>query len=115
MGDLHVSTSVLPSVSDEPVGRAVINKATADTHSIVTASAGKKIRILALWLITGGTTNINFETGTTDLWAPVALNSGQILLPYNPSGWFETTAGQAFGITLSQAIQTSGHVVYQYV
>lgn len=76
--------------------------AAADT-TIVTAKTGK-IRVLAMFLVgeTGdGTVIFNSGASGTALTGTMPLNDcsadgaaaqGQILLPYNPMGWFETVA-----------------------
>lgn len=94
---------------------AKVSIAAATTTTVVAAVAGKKIRILALYLVAGGAVNINWQSHTTtsngDAALDIAANSG-IVLNFNPVGWFDTTSGEALDIVTSAASQLSGRIVY---
>jgi hypothetical protein len=62
-------------------------------NTIVAASAGYQIRVLALFLIVDAAVSVRFESaaGGTALTGvmPLTANMG-FVLPYNPAGWFQT-------------------------
>ena len=92
---------------------AKANVAASQTQStVVTAVSAKKIRVLAVASVCGGTaTDITFlsdSTAISPLFAQGA-NSG-VVLGYNPDGWFETTAGEALKVTTGTG-STSGILV----
>lgn len=95
---------------------AAIDAATSGENTIVAAVAGKKIRVLALHLtMTGTTVTIRFEDGAggtalTGQMQPTQGNS--ITLPFNPMGWFETTAGALLNMELSGAQSVDGCLTY---
>jgi len=85
----------------------------AAANELVAAVTGKKIRVLSLFITadTTGTFNFQDDTGT-----PVTLCGGtrqiklssdgtaggySFTLPYNPCGWFQTSAGQALDINMA--------------
>ncbi len=39
--------------------------------------------------------------------------NGQLVLPHNPDGWFETAAGKGLKIALGSGVQVSGFVNYR--
>ncbi len=94
---------------------AVIDHATSGDNTVVSAVAGKKIRVLAAFLVAAGTATVRFESGAggTALTGQMSLvaNTG-FVLPYNPVGWFETAAAALLNIELSAAESVDGCVVY---
>ena len=82
--------------------------------TLVAASSGKKIRILALVAYAaGGTTT--FETGGGDaILGPVSATT-PVVLPFMASGWAETVAGEALNLDPSGSDQNDGVVIYTYV
>ena len=101
------------------VKRAFANVAASATDSnIVTAVASKKIRVLSVIALAGGTaTNLTFNskpagagTAITPLLANAA-NGGEVLPP-NPYGWFETTAGEGLTVTTGAGSTTGILVIY---
>lgn len=91
-----------------------VSVASATTSTIVAAVASKKIRILAAYLVAGAANNINWQSHTTtsnaDGVQDFAANGG-IVLPFNPLGWFETTAGEALDLVTSTSAQVGGLIV----
>ena len=88
-----------------------INIATAANHTIIAASSGNKHRIWRLFLWANGTVSVTFKSGTTLLSGPIAMTAQThiplpLQVPELPH--FITTAGEAFIITLSDAVQVSG-------
>jgi hypothetical protein len=78
--------------------------AAADTdEELIAAVATKKLRVLSLVAQCGATaTDMTFESSTTTRKhkIPAGANGGQVL-PFNPTGWFETTAGESLTVTTS--------------
>jgi hypothetical protein len=92
-----------------------INIASATTTTVVPLVAAKKIRILACYLVDGGANNVNWQSHatTSNGDAPLNLSAGSgLVLPFNPCGWFETTAGEALDIVTSTSAQLSGRIQY---
>lgn len=97
-----------------PVNFAVISTASAGANTLVAAVTGKRIRVISYALVAAGAVSVNFENGTTDITGvlPLAANSG-LSFPGTESGpAFETSPGALLGLTLSGAVQVSGHLTY---
>jgi hypothetical protein len=94
---------------------AIIDAATSGNNTLVAAVAGKKIRVLAAFLVAAGTVNTRFESGAdgTALSGQMNLvaNNG-FVLPWNPYGWFETAATTLLNLELSAAVSVDGCLVY---
>lgn len=94
---------------------AKIAAAGSGNNTVVAAVAGKKIRVLGYKLSAVGTVNAKWQSaaGGTDL---TGLNymvaNTQVVVPYNPAGWFETIAGELLNLNLSAAIAVGGELVY---
>lgn len=117
--ELAAGTEVIGKVqvagTSRTVLRAAITFATAATHSIVALVAGKKIKIVNIMLTVAGETNLTFKSGTTAMSG--AMDFGGTDEPRGMVHHFgdfplETTAGEAFQITSSGAVQVSGYVTY---
>lgn len=101
--DLHAFANVAQSQTDS---------------SIVAAVSGKVIRVVAATAVAGGTaTNLTFNskgsgagTAISPLYAN-GINGGEVL-PFNPSGWFETTSGEALTVTTGAGSTTGILVTY---
>lgn len=88
--------------------------ASATNSSVVALVATKKLRVLALVAQAGGTaTDITFQSNNTAKTALFA-NAATIplVLPFNPSGWFETVAGEAIKVTTGTGATTGIQLVY---
>ncbi len=119
-GRLAVEAEVLSgTLAGLTVKRAFANVAASSTDSsIVAAVASKKIRVLAVAVVAGGTaTNITFNskpagagTAISPLFANAA-NGGEIL-PFMQHGWFETTAGEGLTVTTGAGSTTGVLVIY---
>lgn len=94
---------------------AAIDAATSGDNTLVAAVSGKKIRVLAVFLVAAGTVNVRFEGGAggTALSGQMNLvaNTG-FVLNYNPVGWFETAVTTLLNLELSGAISVDGSLVY---
>jgi len=91
----------------------------AGTGAIVSAVTGKKIRVLALFVAQekGAASVVTFKDGTTAISGDIIIavqNDGQIVLPYNPAGWMETSAGAALQVTVADGA-IAGLIVYDEI
>lgn len=94
---------------------AIIDAATSGDNTLVAAVTSRRIRVLALFLVSAGTVNVRFESGAggTALTGQMNLvaNTG-FVLPYNPAGWFETGVNTLLNLELSAAISVDGALTY---
>jgi hypothetical protein len=111
-----VATINTLAVKDRRDEQAVIAESTSGDSALVAAVTGERYRVKALAISCAGTVNAKFRSGTTDktgLFYGVA--NTQVVLPYNPAGWFETDAGEALNINLSAAVAVGGQIVYERI
>ncbi len=98
-----------------PVKRAIANIAASQTaSSLVAAVTGKKIRVISVYALAGGTaTNLTFNSASVAISALLAngTNGGEVL-PRNEDGWFETVAGEALTVTTGAGATTGIGVNY---
>ena len=98
------------------VKRAANDAASSGDNTLVAAVSGKKIRVLALFAtMTGTAVTIRFEDGAggTALTGQMGPTAGQtIVLPFNPVGWFETSAATLLNMELGGAQSVDGALVY---
>jgi hypothetical protein len=98
------------------VKRAAIDAASSGNNTLVAAVTGKKIRVLALAItMTGTAVTIRFEDGAggTALTGQMQPTQGQtVTLPFNPVGWFETSAATLLNLELGGAQSVDGVLVY---
>jgi len=98
------------------VKRAVIDAASSGNNTLVAAVTGKKIRVLAVAMtMTGTAVTIRFEDGAggTALTGQMQPTQGQtVTLPFNPVGWFETSAATLLNLELGGAQSVDGVLVY---
>lgn len=96
---------------------AVINVAVANS-TIVAAVATKKIRVLSCVLVATAAVTARFEStsGGAALTGvmPLAID-GQLILPYNPHGWFETVAGELLNLELGASLAVDGVLNYDLI
>lgn len=98
---------------------SVIDHAAAD-NTIVAAATGKKIRVYAYALVaSGGANTVRWESGTggTALTGQMSLaaTTGQLVVPFNPLGHFETAESALLNLELSAATSVDGHITWAYV
>ena len=91
----------------------------AGTGALVAAVTGAKIRVLAFFVAQekGAASVITFKDGTTAISGNIIIavqNDGQILLPFNPAGWMETSSGAALQVTVADGA-IAGVIVYDEV
>jgi len=93
-----------------------VDHATSGNNTIVAAVTGKKIRVLAGFLImTGTTVTLRFESAAdgTALTGQMLLPAGgTIALPFCPVGHFETVVSELLNLELSGAQSVDGWLVY---
>lgn len=130
---LASGTALIGKVSASPETSTVYNGTTALTprfakvgtgssgdNTLVSAVTSKKLRVLACAIIWNADTNIYFHDNAG---TPVPLfgdstntlgikAGGGFVLPFNPAGWFETTAGQALVLNQSAANKGAGSLTY---
>jgi len=78
---------------------------TATNLELVAApAAGIKIRVISVFVSAAADNTVTFTSDAVAATNPayVAANGGYVLNP-NEAGWFETTAGEALGVTLGFA------------
>lgn len=100
---------VFPSTSKP----AIIQVSSSGNNQIVAAVASKKIRVLQVRLMASGTVNVKWRSASTDIdgLAYLIANTGYVL-PFSSLGWFETVAGEALNLNLSDAIAVGGVIKY---
>jgi hypothetical protein len=106
----------MPIASD--IQRAVIDHAASGDNTLVAAVAGKRIRVVALLLVTAGAVTIRFESGTggAALTGQMALPANRVfVLDYQAAGHFETALGQLLNLELSAAVSVDGVLDYREV
>lgn len=109
--ELTPSSAVLSEVQ-----YAAVSVGTIGVNTLVPGVTGKRIRVLALALVaSGGINTATLTSGTAGpaLTDPMDLASdGQLILPWNPAGWGETTTGDRLALTLTAANTVAGLVTY---
>lgn len=94
---------------------AAIDAASSGDNTIVAAVASKKIRVLSVFLVASAAVTTRFESGAagTALTGQMQLGAnGGFVLPFNPTGWFETASAVLLNLELSGAISVDGSLVY---
>lgn len=95
----------------------IINGSTGD-NPVVTATTGKKIRVLAAFGLADIAGVIRWESGAggTALTGEVNVGAtGGYVLPLNPLGWFETAAGAALNLEVTTSTKFQGTIVYELI
>lgn len=97
---------------------AIIAASSSGDNVVVAAVTGKKIQVIAFYLVASGTVNAKWRSGTTDIGGLMydVASSGIMVSAINPDGrrpWHETAAGQALNLNLSGAVAVGGQVVYE--
>ena len=102
----HIATGIF---------RQPINMITTGDNILIPADSGFKIILTSLFLLSKGTVDIRFKTGTSTGWlsGPIGLiaNTG-FVLPEATKGWMETVLNEQLTLNLSTGIQISGHCSY---
>ena len=94
---------------------AAINATTNGDNTVVSAVAGKKIRVLSYSLVADAAVGVAFEDGAggSELSGQMAFAAnGGISVPFSPVGHFETTANTLLNIETDAAANVRGHLCY---
>lgn len=100
--------------------KANVNASQTDS-SVVAAVAGKRINVLAVYCVAGGTaTNLTFNSkgsGAGTAISPLLANgaNGGAVLSFNEKGWFTTNSGEALTVTTGAGSATGIGVVYEVI
>lgn len=101
--------AVLSEVQFTPISQAA-------TATLVAAQgAGAKVRVVGFFLVSTSANTLTFKSGAagTALTGGMALAAnGQLSVPFNPEGWFETAANALLELSLSGATQVSGSLAW---
>jgi hypothetical protein len=97
-----------------PVKSAVINCSTNGNNTIVAAVAGKLIRVLAIAIVSDGTTDVRWESGAdgTALTGQIPLQTREGYTISNPFGLFDTASNTLLNLELTAGINVHGWVTY---
>ena len=98
----------------------VIDKATAASHSLVSAVSGKRVRVYGVWIQAAGTVTVTFEDDDgTNLTGGIVFNAREEMewfpLSDGQGNWLPylvTQQGDGFNMLLSDAVQVSGTLWY---
>ena len=95
---------------------ASIDQGSAGTTSIVAAVTGYRIRILAaVFTGVGSGITVTLKSASTQLTGEMdGANAVGLVFPFNPAGWVQTEAGEAFQITSTNGA-INGCIVYEEV
>lgn len=104
-------------ITDETGTSRLINRyfgspAGAGDNALVAARGpGIRIRVLAAYKVTTAAVVAKFRSGVNDIspGLPFAANGG-VVLPFNPSGWFQTNANEALNLNLGAATPVGTYV-----
>lgn len=99
---------------------AKVDTATSGANAIVTAAAGRRIRVVSYVLVAAGAVTAKWQSASTDLTGAMSLITGTPLpvapFPLRHSGGYDghlqTAPGEALNLTLGGAVQVSGHLTY---
>jgi len=81
----------------------------------VTSPNNRKIKVLAVAISAASAVNVKFTSSTTsDITKLFYLTSGDlnVVLPYNPFGWFQTVSGELLGLNLSGNVSVAIQLTY---
>jgi hypothetical protein len=116
-GTWSVAISGQPiNVQYSDVKFATINATTSGNTQIVPGVENKRIRVIAFCIVAGGAVNVTFKSGTTtDITGTMSLVGGGGIAHAYDGGLFQTEMSQPLVISLSDAQQVGGYVVYREV
>jgi hypothetical protein len=85
------------------------------SKDLVAAVTGKKIKVLSAIISQASGTSVKFRSDTTsDITAALTTTASDlnIILPYNPSGWFQTVAGEKLNFVPATSVVTNVAITY---
>jgi hypothetical protein len=118
MGEMITGVLQDRSLPDTAVQRAAVSAASSGDNTLVAATSGKKIKVLALALAAASAVDVRLESGAggTALTGVMSLTANQPTAVFPPTEpgyhWVETAAGALLNLELSAAVQVSGCIVY---
>lgn len=88
-----------------------------DGAELIPGVAGKKVRILGLAWMAGGSVNHALAWGAspTQVVGPMNASAAPSVMPVSEHGWGDFPAGEGVDLDLSAAVTVSGNIVYAYV
>ena len=94
--------------------QAKIDTASSGAVQIVAAQTGKSIVMTKAVLVSAGTTNIKWQSGSTDLTGamPFVANLGMVDESTMPENGLRTNSGEALNLNNSATVQVSGYIKY---
>lgn len=98
--------------------RAAIAAASSGDNTIVAASAGRRIRVYQVVLVSDGVVLARFEDGAngTALTGRMALNDGTVVNPgFDPHGHFQTSVNTLLNLELGGAVAVDGWICYALI
>ncbi len=105
------ATSTVSEVQYAPVAATL-----AGHNMLVDAVPGQRIRVVSLVLVaSGGLNTVQLQSGAGGSALSGAMDLGsdaQLVLPYQPAGWWETGAGKVLNLELASAALVAGVVGY---
>lgn len=105
-------------VDGRKILRAAISGATSGDNTLVAAVAGKKIKVLGLFLVAVTAVTVRFESGAggTALTGVMSIGAtGTLVLPMVSdlnTPWFQTADGALLNMELGGSVQVSGALIY---
>ncbi len=97
---------------------ASVDAAASGDNTLVAAVADKRIRVLSLFLVASGAVTVAFESSASGTALTGDMNvgaNGNVVMPFNPEGWFQTVAGELLNMELGGATSVDGCLTYVLV
>lgn len=91
---------------------ADIDAAASGTNPVIAAVSGKSIRVMCYTVVAAADVTITWKSGSTAISGAMDLPAKGGASPASPLGMMQTAEGEALNLTLSGAVQVSGHVGY---
>lgn len=107
--------SAIADVRKSPGDVLYVTATATATNDIVAAVTGKKIKVLAAFISQASATSFKFQSNaTTDITNAFTTSASDlcVVLPYNPSGWFQTVAGEKLNFVPATAVATNVNLTY---
>jgi hypothetical protein len=92
---------------------AAVSASSSGDNAIVSAVAGKRIRVLSYFVIANAAVNAKWRSASTDVTGLLYLAAnGGIAASAEGMGCFQTAVGEALNLNLSGAVAVGGHLTY---
>jgi hypothetical protein len=95
--------------------RAALDFASSGANTIVASVAGKRVKIVSVFLMANDDVNVTFEDSDgNDLTGPLPMGTkgNGFVLPPSEIAWLQTPVGKGLQIRLNGAVQMSGSIIY---